>query len=135
MQLLKIGVNCNEYTMVGSRATCNPAPTDTDNDVAVYVPGAMYDKIVDDLRRAGASPCGNQDYGSAEEGLEAWRHGEDNYLLMQDFDYYMLFLRCTGLARHFNLMNKEDRYLLFSTVLDGEYAALATLDRRQEAPF
>lgn len=134
MELLKIGVNCDEFTMVGSRATCDPAPTDTDNDIAVYVPGPMYEKCVESLTGAGAELCG-ADYGRGATGLEAWRLGEDNYLLMQDFKYYSLFLRCTGLAKHFNLLDKDDRYLLFSTVMDGEGAAMRGLDRRIGSPF
>lgn len=103
---------------VGSRVTCNPAPTDTDMDILVLVSSlrGIRADLTNFLRSGPAwKPCGSE-YEKATR--TAFRYGEINIIVTDDPDHYALFMRATKIAKGLNLMNKDDRIFLFETLLD-----------------
>lgn len=126
---LEPGVNCLEYTHVGSRVTCNPPVLDTDNDVLVLCVG---EELRDLIFEAGGELCG-RDYGGDAE-LVPMRLGEMNYLLVEDDDYYEKFLTVTAVAKHLNLLAKDDRKALFAAMMDDDTSYLSSGIKRHRAP-
>ena len=100
---------------VGSRVTCVPAPTDTDEDWLVLV---LKDPE-NELTAAGFVMEGNPEFytGNDNGGFRSWRKGEINLIVTQDTHFYSLFETATELARRYNLLEKSDRIALFQAVL------------------
>ncbi len=104
----------------GSNYTCDPAVTDTDIDWLVLVAdfpkywiyltedngwtpgGSSVDAIVNDERAVFA----------------AFRKGVHNLIVVNDPEYYDRLVLATEMAKRFNLLEKEDRVLLFEVVAD-----------------
>lgn len=115
---------------VGSRVTCNPAPTDTDEDFLCMAHGGYLmdtegdGEIPGKLARLGftAESCASytDDSGEHNSIFMSWRRGETNLIVTQDEDFYNKFLVASVLAKRFNLLNKEDRISLFQAVLYGK---------------
>ncbi|WP_298844024.1 hypothetical protein [uncultured Salinicola sp.] len=102
---------------VGSRVTCDPAPTDTDEDWLVLVREVPVEK----LQEAGFSQEGSPEFytGNDAGGFRSWRKGEINLITTQSDEFFRLFLTATYLAKRFNLLRKQDRIALFQAVLYG----------------
>lgn len=102
---------------VGSRVTCDPAPTDTDEDWLVLVREVPVEK----LQEAGFSQEGSPEFytGNDAGGFRSWRKGEINLITTQSYEFFRLFLTATYLAKRFNLLRKQDRIALFQAVLYG----------------
>lgn len=96
----------------GSRYICNPAPKDTDDDTVFLVNG--YHDWVQILLDDGWEDCGKEYPGGAE--FRAFRKGEENYIVTEDAEFYVSYLKATEGARALNLLNKEDRIKLFQAV-------------------
>lgn len=102
---------------VGSRVTCSPAPTDTDEDWLMRVdsnPAGV-------LKSLGFTQDGQPQFytGSDAGGFRSWRRGDVNIVTTPDQEFYNLFLTATHLAKRFNLLEKADRIALFQAVLYG----------------
>lgn len=106
---------------VGSRVTCDPAPTDTDEDWLMLVSRFPRDAAFEDLRAAGFTQDGNPEFytGNDAGGFRSWRRGDVNVVTTQDEQFYDLFMTATHLAKRFNLLLKADRIALFQAVLYG----------------
>lgn len=102
---------------VGSRVTCDPAPTDTDEDWLVLVREVPVEK----LQEAGFSQEGSPEFytGNDAGGFRSWRKGEINLITTQSDEFFRLFLTATYLAKRFNLLRKQDRIALFQAILYG----------------
>jgi hypothetical protein len=96
----------------GSRYICNPAPTDTDNDTVILVNG--YHNWPQMLRDDGWEDCGI-DY-EGESQFQAFRKGEENYIVTEDPDFYLSYVKATEGAKALNLLKKEDRVALFQAI-------------------
>ena len=117
---------CIQYELVGSRVTCNPAPTDTDQDVLVLTDRKRWtDTLEPHLIAAGygldGSDCGDQ--GEYLEGVElsfqSFKLDDLNLIITFDPNFYKRFMAATGVAKQFNLLDKPDRITLFQAVLYG----------------
>lgn len=130
---LKPGVNCEEFAYVGSRVTCNPAPTDTDRDILVLCVEGEMGELVERIMQAGGSVCGDADYGDTMIPL---RLGEDNFLVTEDEEYYHHFRAVTAAVRFLNIMDKPTRHAIFSALLDGNYKFIGgEIPRNTMVPF
>lgn len=133
---LEPGKNCEEFAYVGSRVTCNPAPTDTDRDILVLCVEGEKGELCDMIARAGGEVCGNVDYG---DDMIPMRLGEDNFLVTEDEDYYEKFLAVTAVARGLNIMDKNSRHAMFKALLDDDFKLVGgrvdRVLRKLEAPF
>jgi hypothetical protein len=109
-------LNPLEYTPVGSRVTCNPAPTDTDEDWLILV----RKRVPEILSRLDFEmDTGRAHYEPSEGQFNSWRRDDLNLIVTDDGRFYEKFSIATDLAKRFNLLHKRDRVALFQAVLYG----------------
>lgn len=107
----------DHWSAVGSRVTCVPAPTDTDEDYLIL---SANDRTKE-LREIGFDSSGSPEFytGNDNGQFRSWRRGNVNLIITPDSHFHGLFLTATQLAKRFNLLRKEDRIALFQAVLYG----------------
>lgn len=113
-----------KHQMVGSRVTCNPAPTDTDQDILVLVSDmwGFRDYILD-----GSDPYGldgsmildSQFPLEADDRFSSYSKGDVNLIVTEDPVFYQKFIAASSVAKRLNLLQKPDRLALFQAVLYG----------------
>jgi hypothetical protein len=112
---------------VGSRVTCNPPPTDTDEDYLV---------LVSDRRTAvaGLKAIGFE-YSSTPEQVEKYEQmnfsaqwkftslwfGDINYIVTDSQFFFERFLTATHVCKTLNLLKKEDRIMVFEAIRGGTF--------------
>lgn len=106
---------------VGSRETCFPAPTDTDEDWLVLT-ASLEDLLnLEGVLREGGykQDTGDiEDYtGESEVIFKSFRKGDINVILTFEETFFDLFMKATHLAKRFNLQHKDDRIALFQAIL------------------
>ena len=106
-------------TPCGSRVTCNPPPTDTDQDYLVAANGKQsVAEAVNILSAHGFSWEGNEHYQDvAESTFMSWRKGDVNFIVSANPDFVRRHHAATALCTRFNLLEKADRVALFQAVL------------------
>lgn len=129
-----LGSGVIQAMLCGSRVTCDPAPTDTDQDVIVLVRAIeatlhVLPREVRESQRAEywamrANMCdkgwmlgGSSD---GEDAFESWTRGDINLILVSDPEFYNRFVSATTVCAHLNLLEKEDRKKVFRSVLYSE---------------
>lgn len=102
---------------VGSRVTCSPPPSDTDEDWLALVSGDPKDALI----QAGFTQDGSPECytGNDAGGFRSWRRGDINIVTTESVEFFDLFMTATYLAKRFNLLIKNDRIALFQAVLYG----------------
>lgn len=102
---------------VGSRVTCDPAPTDTDEDWLVLT----YGLDGADMEASGFTQDGSPQFytGNDNGGFRSWRRGDLNIITTESPEFFWKFVTATDLAKRFNLLAKADRIALFQAVLYG----------------
>jgi len=125
---------CLKYELVGSRVTCDPAPTDTDQDVLVLTNDQLWAEHLGTGLAAsgfekGGSDCGNQaDYmANTPMSFQSFTLDDLNLIVTFDPEFYRRFMAATGVARHLNLLDKQDRVTLFQAVLYGNEPFVPTI--------
>lgn len=138
--------------LCGSRVTCRPAPTDTDQDVIVLVRQiessackvpmpeqtkalAEFGKMRFALLAEGWVYGGS---GDQDDEFESWTNGDINLILTADEDFYNRFVAATTVCARLNLLDKDDRKAMFRAVLYSEpcyYPGPDGLEFEQEMPF
>lgn len=119
-----IGELHSQITPVGSRVTCNPAPTNTDQDWLVLVDPEKYDAFAVALLADGWQVGGSMVPNDANTLPEAQRFnsfvkGVDNVIVTASPEFHMRFLAASSVAKRLNLLGKSDRVALFQAVLYG----------------
>lgn len=106
----------------GSRVTCNPAPTDTDEDYLVEVTGCDISDVVNVLAEQGFFWEGNhaEHYRNAANTFMSWRKDDLNFIVTDEPGFAKNHRAATALCTRLNLINKPDRIALFQAVLYGE---------------
>jgi hypothetical protein len=106
---------------VGSRVTCNPAPTSTDEDWLILLrpPRKGEPDAIALLVELGFRQDGSPEFytGNDRGGFFSWRQDDLNLITTYDPQFYDLFMTATALAKRFNLLGKADRIALFQGVL------------------
>jgi hypothetical protein len=113
---------------VGSRVTCSPPPTDTDEDYLVLV-NDVY-QACKGLKALGFSYEVDdekiKEYLKMMEGSAvsfcSMRFGEINYIIVESPFFFERFLTATHVAKKLNLLNKEDRIMVFHAIRGGSFA-------------
>jgi hypothetical protein len=118
---LEPGKNCTAWAFVGSRVTCDPAPTDTDRDVLVLCIEGEAGDLANMICNAGGMLCG-EDYSEDNQLMIPYRLGDDNYLLTENSEYFYRFMAVTEFAKYMNFMDKPARKALFQAAMDGRSA-------------
>jgi hypothetical protein len=112
---------------VGSRVTCNPPPTDTDEDFLVLVKDIQ--SAVDGLKALGfehsADPEKVEKYIRLQETTQMrftslW-FGDVNYLITDSEFFFERFLTATHICKTLNLLNKADRVMVFEAVRGASF--------------
>lgn len=117
---------CLNHQLVGSRITCNPAPTNTDQDVLVLTDKDLFEnylkpRLVEHHFDNDGSDCGDvSEYLSEDElTFQSFSHGDLNLIVTFSDQFYRRFLAATSIAKLLNIMQKEYRIALFQAVLYG----------------
>jgi len=110
-----------DYVMVpvGSRRTCNPPPTDTDDDYLVLCCDAKETAM--SLKELGFEPPENiQEYIALHDcNFISLRFGELNFIVTDDLKWFDKFLTASYFAKKYNVTDKKDRIELFDSVMRG----------------
>jgi hypothetical protein len=111
---------------VGSRVTCDPAPTTTDADYLCkrsWWSGVPHRKLEAAGFRSESEHYDNEDEKGLTRFLSYRRTGDNvNLIITSDQDFFERFLVATRLCTRLNLLNKPDREALFQAVLYGAEA-------------
>lgn len=106
------------WQKVGSRITCSPAPTNTDHDYLVIGmgdTGALLREAINELGFVHEGEPDNDLY--LECNFASYRKDDINLIVCETADFYDDFLLATEVATRFNLMDKDDRIILFQAIL------------------
>jgi hypothetical protein len=102
---------------VGSRITCNPAPTDTDEDVLLLTDD--LETLIGDCIEVGFTRDGDTK-ASYPEGFVSLRNGSMNFIVTDDEEFYKKFMLATHVCKSLNLMEKNNRITVFQAILYGK---------------
>lgn len=107
---------------VGSRVTCSPAPTDTDEDVLLLTDD--LETLIGDCIEVGFTRDGAVDRSYPKEFVSL-RNGTMNFIVTDNEEFYKKFMLATHVCKSLNVMKKYDRLTVFQAILYGErYEAL-----------
>jgi len=109
-------LRCYCWEPVGSRITCDPPPTDTDEDWLLRVIDleSFCKLAVDSGWGLGTSLKNNPEFASLK--LE-----DVNLICTQQLEFWDKFRAASSVAKRLNLLNKDDRIALFRAVLYAEH--------------
>lgn len=117
---------------VGSRITCNPPPTDTDEDVLLLTDDLTM--LIADCIEVGFTRDGTHT-ASYPTGFVSLRNGTMNFIVTDDEEFYKKFMLATHVCKFLNLKSKADRICVFQAILYGnEYGGVLTAPE-EETPF
>lgn len=111
---------------VGSRVTCNPAPTDTDADYLVFVEPFNAIRFLELMAPEGFEAGGSRveensrELINGENAFVSFTLGEVNLIVTSHWTFYSAFLAATSVSKRLNIMDKADRIALFQAVLYGK---------------
>lgn len=115
-----------KHDLVGSRVTCDPAPTNTDQDVLVLADPTIWTLHLEPLLglegfEKGGSDCGDSSgyMQNTPMSFQSFTLGELNLIVTFDPEFYRRFMAATGVAKSLNLLVKDERIMLFQAVLYG----------------
>lgn len=105
----------------GSSVICNPPVLDTDRDYICCVSSLKEAKVILEKKGFKASTQDAKEYDIKGDGLfKCYRKDNINYILTEDFNFYLKWYRATELATKLNLLDKKQRITLFKYVLYDE---------------
>lgn len=99
---------------VGSRITCNPPPTDTDEDVLLLTDDLSM--LIADCIEVGFTRDGDTRM-SYPEGFVSLRNGTMNFIVTDDEEFYKKFMLATHVCKSLNVLSKIDRITVFQAIL------------------
>jgi hypothetical protein len=108
-----------DYVMVpvGSRRTCNPPPTDTDDDYLVLCEDR--NQTAKSLEELGFEPPENIEEYIALHACNfiSLRFGKLNFIVTDDVQWFDKFLTASYFAKKYNVTDKKDRMELFDGIM------------------
>lgn len=102
---------------VGSRVTCVPAPTDTDEDVLLLTDD--LNMLIADCIEVGFTRDGDHT-ASYPTGFVSLRNGTMNFIVTDDEEFFKKFMLATHVCKSLNVQAKLDRICVFQAILYGE---------------
>ena len=103
---------------VGSRVTCSPPPTDTDEDVLLLCDNIT--RLQDECVRDGYTRDGDEKYLIPEGEVclfTSLRKGNINIIATESKDFFDKFMLATKVCKKLNVMKKIDRVTVFQAIL------------------
>lgn len=119
---------CLRFEPVGSRVTCDPAPTDTDEDFLVLVTPETFADFELALCLQGFEFGGSRIHAGGcllgdESSFQSYTLGAENVIVTASEAFFNRFMAATSVAKRLNLLDKSDRIALFQAVLYGSEPA------------
>lgn len=112
---------------VGSRVTCSPPPTDTDEDYLLLVEN-MNDAALKLIGIGFSSHMTNEQFedytaltGATGGKFTSLRLGDINYIITESAFFFDRFLTATHICKTMNVMDKQHRILIFHGVFGDSY--------------
>lgn len=116
-----IGLDSAAIQPVGSRFTCEPPTTDTDCDILCLIIENNWDEFTQRLSMLGIGVDGSEvasiNHQDPQNEFRSYKFGNINLICTPSEIFYKKFLAATSVAKHLNLLNKQDRIVLFQAVL------------------
>lgn len=117
-----LNIKPRQLTRVGSRETCVPAPTDTDQDWLALVHLMDFQPLADHLLATGWQVGGSlidpqQSTLPDAEVFSSFKREDQNLLVTVSEEFHKRFLAASSFAARMNLLHKPDRIALFQAVL------------------
>lgn len=130
----------DRVTHVGSRVTCNPIPTDTDDDYLVLVKPENWIAFDEQMHSAGWAIGGSDpedsDAANGSYNFHSYTKDHLNVIATRDAVFYQRFIAATSVAKQLNLLSKDDRIMLFQAVLYGnEYWSIESPIMSSDCPW
>jgi hypothetical protein len=108
---------------VGSRVTCSPAPSGTDEDLVILLrQGSSFPhrRLEDDAWTQDGSRISDQiNRVPPEDRFNSFKLDNVNLIITSSPSFFGRFMAATSVAKRLNLMEKADRIALFQAVLYG----------------
>lgn len=108
-------------TPVGSRVTCDPAPTDTDRDWLVLVQkdqeNALWQFLSENQWEIGGSLPDDENNTPVDDRFYSFTKGVENVIVTSSELFHRRFIAATSVAKVLNLLEKKHRIALFQAVL------------------
>lgn len=118
-----LGTDNAGVSPVGSRFTCEPAPTDTDTDILCLIFENNWVMFTERMSMLGMQVDGSEissvNHSDPENEFRSYKFGNINLICTPSRRFYSKFLAATSVAKHLNLLSKQDRIVLFQAVLYG----------------
>lgn len=99
------------FTPVGSRVTCNPPPTDTDEDWLVL---DLDKSVANWLSESGWEYGGSM---QSEDTFASYKIDDVNVICAFTKDEYAHFKLATDVCQKLNVLKKDDRIALFEAIM------------------
>jgi hypothetical protein len=109
---------------VGSRVTCSPAPTDTDEDVLLLTDDK--NTLIGDCIEVGFR-WDSDATKSYPDSFVSLRNGTMNLIITDDEEFFKKFMLATHVCKSLNLMFKSERITVFQAILYGKEYVEETL--------
>ena len=131
-----------EVHRVGSRETCDPPPSDTDEDWLILLKPTR--EVHRELTEEGWNLDGSFIIDAVnrcpvEERFRSYKLGDINLIVTKNYSFFQQFMAASSVAKRFNLLEKDDRIVLFQAVLYGNSCdhpmVLDTLGVSEEVEF
>lgn len=107
---------------VGSRITCDPPPTDTDEDWLVWIERPIQEvniRLVEQGFELGGSVVCKTDKDWKQNTFFSYVKGDLNLIVTGNRLFFDKFLEATKFAKQLNVVEKKDRVKLFQCLLYG----------------
>lgn len=119
--MIPIPTGVVKWFRTGSSYVCDPPVNNTDYDIVAYVLPENFEAFIKGMLEE------DWKLGGSRPALEEWVSFKKKYtdgtlyniITTKDDNRYDMMERATALAKHFNLLKKEDRIILFHAVVDG----------------
>ena len=103
-----------EFEYVGSRVTCNPAPSSTDEDILIYSEDSKT--LIGNCIEQGFIGTGS--YVGSE--FVSLLQGTVNLIITDKKEFFDKFMLATHVCKSLNLLDKQDRITVFQAILYGK---------------
>jgi len=104
----------------GSRLTCNPPPENTDADYLIFCDKEMYSDFSVWLCENEWVCDGSYDNMPEDEKFISWKQGPENLIISCSNLFIIRHQAATAVCKRLNLLNKDDRKMVFQAVLYGK---------------